>query len=166
MMILNYDGTTLATSNEQLAPEFSLEVFGDELAVEAAVLDEDFVRPFAGDDDASEIDAGHVRFEGRWVADGAAVVGLVKLHAETLDEVEVGMVPREREYEVIRNGEAAARGGESDVVLGDVGDGGGEVRGDLPILDAVIDVGQDPVFDVAMHLRTTMDKSHLCTMSP
>ena len=84
-------------------------MLGDECAVEAAVLDEDFVGALAGDDDAGEIDAGNVALERGGIADRAAVVGLVELDAEPLDEVEVGMVAGEREDEVVGQRDADPR---------------------------------------------------------
>ncbi len=70
--------------------------------MEAAVFDEDFVGPLAGDDYASEIDAGDVAFERRGIADWAAVVGFVQLHAQAFDEVEVRMIASQGEDEMIR----------------------------------------------------------------
>src|ERR1017187_9139555 len=102
--------------------QLALEVFRDELAVEAAVLDEDFVGALAGDDDSAEVDAGDVRLERGLIANRAAVIGFVELHAEALDEIEVGMVAGEGKDEVIGDGHIAVGCGDGDVVLGDVGD--------------------------------------------
>ncbi len=45
-------------------------------------------------------------------------------------------------------------------------DGAGEEGRDLAILDAVVDVGQDPVFDVAVHLRAAMDEGDARAVAP
>src|SRR5438067_1135585 len=133
--------------------QLSFQVFGDEFAVEAAVLDEDFVGALAGYDDASEVDAGNVGFERGRVAEWAARVGLVQCDAEALDELEVRVVAGEREDEVVANRERAGRRLQRDLVFGDVGDAGVEVSRDLAVLDAIIDVGQDPVLHMPVHLR-------------
>ena len=113
--------------------EPELEVFGDELAVEAAVLDEDLVGAPAGEDDSGEVDAGDVGLQRRGVAERAAVVGLVEADAELLQEAEVGVVSGEGEDEIVGDADAAAGSGEGDLVLGDARDGGGEVGGDLAV---------------------------------
>ena len=56
--------------------------------------------------------------------------------------VEVRMVAGQREDEVVRKRDLARRRGQGDVVFGDVGHGRREVRGDLAVLDAVVDVRQ------------------------
>ena len=40
------------------------------------------------------------------------------------------------------------------------------MRGDLTVLDAVVDVGQDPVFDVGAHLRAAMHQRYPRAMAP
>ncbi len=102
-------------------------MFRDELAVEAAVFDEDLVGAFAGDDDSREVDAGDVALERGGVADGAAGVGFVEADAEALDEAEVGVVAGQGEDEVVGQGELAFGGGEGHGVFGDAGDVGVEV---------------------------------------
>ena len=46
------------------------------------------------------------------------------------------------------------------------GDCRGKVGGDFAVLDAVVDVGQDPVLNMAMHLRAAMDQGDARAMSP
>ena len=117
--IFNYQQPT----NRFLPFELAHKVFGDEFAVEAAVLDEDFVGAAAGDDDSSEVDAGDVGFESCGIADWATVVGLVEADTELLQEAEVGVVAGEREDEVVGEGEATEGRGQDDLVLGDARDG-------------------------------------------
>jgi len=69
--------------------------------VEAAVFDEDFVGALACYDDACEVDAGHVGFEGCWIADWAAGVGVVEVDAKGFDEAKIGVVAGEGEDELI-----------------------------------------------------------------
>ena len=40
------------------------------------------------------------------------------------------------------------------------------MRLDFSVFDAVVDVREDPVLDVAMHLGSAMDKGHLRSMAP
>src|ERR1017187_8443350 len=103
--------------------QLALQVFGDELAVEAAVLDKYFVGAFAGDDDAGEVDAGDVGFERGRVAYGAAVVRLVQLHAQPLDKPEVGVIADESEDKVVGQRDPAVGRGQGDVVFRDLCDG-------------------------------------------
>src|ERR1035437_10349654 len=146
--------------------QLALEVFSDEFAVEAAVLDEDFVGALAGDDDSAEVDSGDVGLERCGVAHGTAVVRVVELHAEALDEVEVGVVAGEGEDEVVGDGQAARGRGDGYVVFGDVGDIAGEVGGDLAVPDAVVDVGQDPILHVGVHLLAAMDEGNARAVAP
>ncbi len=69
--------------------------------MEAAVFDEDFVGALAGNDDSGEIDSGYVGFEGGGIADRAAGVGFFELHAERLDEIEVGVIAGQGEDEMV-----------------------------------------------------------------
>ena len=123
-------------------------------------------RPFACDDDAGEIDAGYVALEGCRVADGAAVVCLVEVHAEPLDKREVRVVAGEREDDVVRDRLLACRGAEGDGVFVDLFDGGVEVRGDLAVFDAVVDVGQDPILNVPVHLGAAVDQGDAGAVTP
>lgn len=136
------------------------------MAVESAVFYEDFVGSLAGYDDSGEIDAGYVAFERCWVAEGATVVAAVELYAELLDEIEVGMIAGEGEDEVVFEGQRAFGRGEFDFIFGDVGDSAVEVRLDLAVFDAVVDIGKNPVFDVLVHLRAAMDEGDARAVAP
>src|ERR1035441_934502 len=92
---------------QNLQLQLALQVFRDELAVEAAVFDEDFVGALAGYDDSTEVDAGDVGLKRRLIAHWAAIVGFVEFDAEAFDEVEVGMVAGEGEDEVSGDGHIA-----------------------------------------------------------
>ena len=81
---------------------FLLQIHCDQLAVEAAVLDKDLVGPLAGDDDSGEVDARDIALERRRIADRAAVVRFVQLHAERSMKLEVRVIAGEREDELIR----------------------------------------------------------------
>ena len=76
------------------------------------------------------------------------------------------MIAGEGEDEVVGEGDVAGGRGEGDSVFGDVSDRGGEIGADFAVLDAVVDVGQDPVFDVAMHLRAAVDEGDTGPVAP
>src|SRR5579875_1979552 len=84
--------------------EFLREVGGDHGAMEAAVLDEDLVRPLAGDDHAGNVESGHVGLQRLGLADRAARVAWVELYTERLDKGEVRVIPGQREDEVVADG--------------------------------------------------------------
>ena len=58
--------------------QFSPQIFCYQLAVEAAILDEDFVGPLAGDDHSCEIDSRDVALERRGIAHRATVIRFVQ----------------------------------------------------------------------------------------
>ena len=146
--------------------ELSSKIFCDELAVEAPVLDKDFVGALAGDDYTGEIDAGDVAFERGRITDRTTIVRLVQRNAEVFDEVEIGMVTGESEDKLIRDGYNTIGRGQGYIVFGDIGDGTIEIGFDLAVFDSVVDVGEDPVLDVTVHLRATMHESHLRSVAP
>ena len=53
-----------------------------------------------------------------------------------------------------------------DVVRPDLDHRAAEVSGDFAVLDAVLDVGQDPVLDVIMQFRSAMDQGHARAVPP
>ena len=63
----------------------------DLLAVEAAVFDEDFAGVIAADDDAGEVQAGHIAFVGLRI-DGGLICGGIELDAEGTKEREIGVI--------------------------------------------------------------------------
>jgi hypothetical protein len=109
---------------EMLSFQIPFKVFSDELAVEAAVFDEDFVGAFAGDDDAAEVDARNIGLERGGIADRASIVGCVECDAERFDESEVGVVTGQREDEVIWQRDRACGCCKGDVVFADICNGG------------------------------------------
>ena len=73
-------------------------------------------------------------------------------------KVKSGSIARERKDVVVRQCLRALGRLQHDVVELDALDRRVEVRGDLAPFDAVLDVGLDPVLDVAMQLRAAMDE--------
>jgi hypothetical protein len=134
--------------------------------MESPVFDEDLAGAIAGYDDTGEIDAGDVALERCRIADGATIIGGVQLDAEVLDEAEVGVVAGEGEDEVVGDDLGAFGGGEGHVIFRDAGDNCVEVGGDLAVLDAIVDVGEYPVFDVAVHLRAAVDEGYAGSVAP
>ena len=134
--------------------------------MESTILDEDFIGAFPGDDDTGEIDSRDIALERRGIAPRAAIVGLIETHPQPLDEVKVGMVAGERKDEVVRQRYRAFRRFEPHIVFGDVDYRAAEVCFDLSVLDAVVDVGEDPILHVAVHLRAAMDERYSGAMPP
>jgi len=142
------------------------QMFGDELAVEATVFDEDFVGSLAGDDDSGKIDTGNVALKCGGVADGAASVGLVEGNSQTFNKAEVGVIAGEGEDELVGQDDFAFGSCQIDVVFVDPCDVGAEVGLDLAVLDAIVDVGEDPILDVPVHLGAAVNKGDLRTVTP
>ena len=110
-------------SGRLLYEELRAERIGDELAVEASILDEDLVGALAGHDDAGKVDAGYVGLKRAGVANRAAIIGLVQADAKALNEGEVGVVAGKGEDKVVFKGESALRRLQDHLIFGDVLDG-------------------------------------------
>src|ERR1017187_10396603 len=82
------------------AAELFAQIAGDQFAVEAAILNEDFVGLGAGDDDTRHIDSRHVRLQSLGIAYGAQLLGR-QLDANAAQEVVVRMVSGEREDKIV-----------------------------------------------------------------
>ena len=61
---------------------------------------------------------------------------------------------------------APSRGAKGDGVGIDAGDGGVEISRDLAVLDAVLDVGEDPVLDVGLHGGAAIDEGDARAVTP
>ena len=82
-----------------LSSQFVLQIGGDEFAVEAAVLDENFVGPRAGDDDPGQIDSRHIALQ-RYRSTTGFRSG-PSSSRRSFKELEVGMVAGQREHVVV-----------------------------------------------------------------
>ena len=143
----------MRVDRQRLQLQFLLNVAENLLAVEAAVFDEDFVGIHARDDDAGEIDSRYVAFQGFGVAPGT-MGGRVNFHANIAEEAKIGMVAGERENKVVIKAQ------DFPVAPMDA-DGAGNNLLHLGLrqgangafLDAIFDVGPNPVFDVRTERR-------------
>src|ERR1700675_1809334 len=94
------------------AAELLAEVSGDQLAVETAIFNEDFACLRSGDDHSGNIDPRNIRFQALRIADGTKLVR-GKFDAYAAEKIVVGMIPSEREHEIVfqttRSGWSAQR---------------------------------------------------------
>src|SRR4029077_17969353 len=86
--------------------------------------------------------------------------------AHAAEEIEVGMVPSEREHKIVFQSKSSGRSAHRDIITADFVHRAIEVRYDLASLDAVLDVGTHPIFDVAVDLRSAMDERDASAMPP
>src|SRR5439155_15653949 len=128
--------------------ELLLDVRHDLLAVKAPVLDEDFVGVPAGNNDAGDVETGHVNLEGLRVTDGT-VTFRINLHAGVPQQIDVRMVARQREDKVVlQTNRFALRVLNANPVLGNLLHLALEAGLDRSFLDPVLEVRPDPVFDM------------------
>src|ERR1019366_2076003 len=103
-------------------------------ALKTAILNEDFVRPRAGDDHSGDVDSRNVRFQVLGIAHGTELFG-GKLDAHTAEEIVVGMVSGESEYKIVFQAKRAGRSLQHNAIGADLLHGAVEVRGDFASLD-------------------------------
>ena len=146
--------------------QLAAQIFGDLPPVVASVLDENFVGVHSRDDDARQIDSGNVALQGVGVDHrlGGGLLG--ELDAERAQEAEVGMIAGHGEHEIVLQPQLALRRVEQDRIRGDLAHGGVEVRGDFMVLDAIFDVGLDPVLDVGRDGRAAMHQGDARSVTP
>ena len=138
---------------EDLGLEFLLNVAEDLLAVKAAVFDEDFVGIHARDDDAGEINSRHVAFQSFRIALGTMGYG-VNFHANIAEEAKIGMVSGERENKiVIQVQDFPALPMDADGAGNNLLHLGLRQGANGAFLDAIFDVGPNPVFEVRTERR-------------
>src|SRR5271165_5263928 len=125
--------------------QLSLEVGGDELAVEASVLDEDLAGAHSGNDDSGEINSRHIALQRLRIDDRTLVGFAAQLDAKRAEKFEVGMISGQSEDVVVGQRDHSLRRFEHDVLQRDLADAGIEVGFHLSCLVAVLDVGLDPV---------------------
>src|SRR6266852_1216571 len=76
------------------------------------------------------------------------------------------MVPSKREHEIVFQTTRSGRSSQRNIVTADFLHRAVEVRDDFSSLDAVLDVGTHPILDVAVDLRSAMDKSDASAVPP
>src|SRR5215467_638275 len=124
----------------------------DLLAVKAAILDKNLVGARSGHDHTCNIDSRHVALERNGIAHRTTLLGR-EFDSHGAKKFIVGMISGEREDKVVLDSHLAFRRVQYDAICFDLPDGAAEVGSDLPVLDAVLDIGEDPVLHVRMHLR-------------
>src|ERR1700731_3433660 len=82
------------------AAKLLAEMSGDQFAVKAPIFNEDFTRLRSGDDHSRHVDSRNIRFQVLGIADGTKLVRR-KFDAYAAEEIEVGMVPSEREHKIV-----------------------------------------------------------------
>src|ERR1700732_4672011 len=147
------------------ATELLAEMSGDQFAVKAPILNEDFTRLRSGDDHSGNVDSRNIRFQVLRIADRTKLFRR-KFDAHAAEEIEVGMIPSKREHKIVFQMKSSRRSSQRDIVPSDFLHCAVEVRDDLARLDAVLDVGTHPVLDVAVNLRSAMDKSTASAAPP
>src|SRR6266852_1679507 len=138
---------------------------GDLFAVEAAVLDKDLAGARSGHDYTGHVDAWDIALERDRIAHRPLLLSR-QLYADTGQEVEVRMVPGERKNEIVLQALRTSRSIKYDVIGADLEDRTVEVGNYFSGLDAVLDVGAHPIFDIRMDLGSAMDQRHARAMTP
>src|SRR5713101_2636501 len=138
---------------------------GDLFAVEPAVLDKDLAGARSSHDYTGHVDAWDIALERDRIAHRPLLLSR-QLYADTGQEVEVRMVPGERKNEIVLQALRTSRSIKYDVIGADLEDRTVEVGNDFSGLDAVLDVGAHPVFDVRVDLGAAMNQRHAGAMPP
>src|SRR6266852_3270483 len=138
---------------------------GDLFPVKAPVLDENFAGARSGHDYTGHVDAWDIALERDRIAHRPLLLSR-QLYADTGQEVEVRMVPGERKNEIVLQALRTSRSIKYDVIGADLEDRTVEVGNDFSGLDAVLDVGAHPVFDVRVDLGAAMNQRHAGAMPP
>src|SRR6266403_2797218 len=147
------------------AAKLLAEVSGNQFAVKAPILNEDFARPRSGDDHSGNVDSRNIRFQILGIADGTKLIRR-KFDAHAAKKIVVGMVPSKREHEIVFQTTSSGRSSQRDIVTADFLHRAVEVRDDFASLDAVLDVGTHPILDVVVDLRSAMDKRDASAVPP
>src|ERR1700678_2821586 len=108
----------LPSSGSGFRPQLAFQVVGDLPAVEAAVLDEDFVGPRAGNNHACYINAGHIALQRYWVANWPALLTR-QFNAHAAQKVVVGMVANQGQDKIIVQPNGPARSNHDCIVDSD-----------------------------------------------
>jgi len=147
------------------AAKLLAEVSGDQFAVKAPILNEDFTRLRSGDDHSGNVDSRNIRFQILGIANRTKLVRR-KFDPHAAEEIEVWMVPSKREHEIVFQTTRSGRSSQRDIIAVDFLHRAVEVRDDFARLDAVLDVGTHPILDVVVNLRSSMDQSDASAVPP
>src|ERR1700720_3168483 len=91
---------------------------GDQFAVKAPILNEDFTRLRSGDDDSGNVDSRNIRFQILRIANRTKLFRR-KFDPHAAEEIEIGMVPSKREYKIVFQTKRSGRSSQSDIVTAD-----------------------------------------------
>src|ERR1700686_4933784 len=116
---------------------------GNQSAVKAPILNEDFTRLRSGDDHSGNVDTRNIRFQVLRIANRTKLFRR-KFDAHAAEEVEVGMVPSKREHKIVFQTTRSGRSSQRDIVAADFLYRAVEVSDDFASLDAVLNVGTHP----------------------
>src|ERR1035437_3226391 len=163
------DSSLLWLGSEAIPPEIRpqgfLQVFSDLFAVKAAVFDENFVGPRSRHDHPRNINSRNIALQRDRIANRAALL-LRQFNPHAAQKIVVRMVANQGEHEVILQADRAARRIDKNVVDADFLHRTVEVSLDLPILDAVFNVGLDPVFNMMVELPVAVDQCDTGSVPP
>src|SRR5215468_12706131 len=146
--------------------EFALEVGGDLVAMEPAVLDKDLGGAVSRDNDSGQIDPGNIGFERFGVDTWAAIRWRADFDPDLAEKLQIRVIAGEREHKVVLEGQFAVRRIQYDRSRRDLPHYRVEVRLDFAVLDAVFDIGLDPVLHLVMDHRTAMHQRDSRPVSP
>src|SRR5271157_925778 len=136
------------------------------LSVESAVFDEDFARTHARHNHAREVNTWHAALERLRIDHWLLVVVAAEPASQAADELEIRMIARQGKDPVIRQRHLSLRRVEYDAVGRDLLHGAVEIRLHLAGLNAVLDVGLDPVLNRRPHTVSTMHQRHARAVAP
>ena len=126
--------------------------------MEAAVLDENFAGVKAADEDSGDVNSGDVAFEGFRIQLRLARFG-IEANAGVFEERKIGMIAGHGEH--VEGGKLFG----ATAVMNDNFAGleafhfGVEARANFAGLDAIFDVGADPIFERPAEFRAAMNES-------
>src|SRR6266853_2839037 len=138
---------------------------GDQFAVKAPILNEDFTRLRSGDDHSGNVDSRNIRFQVLRIANRTKLFRR-KFDPNAAEEIEVRMVPSEREHKIVFQIKGTGRSSQRNVFTADFMHSTVEMRDDFSGLDAVLNVGTHPILDVVVDLRSAMDESDASAVPP
>src|ERR1700684_1377825 len=136
--------TLLANLHRGGAGQLGFNILCDLTAVETAILNENFVGPRTSDDYSSEVETGYVALQRLRIA-GRTAVHAFHADAERGQKIKVGMVSRQRKDVVLLQGNGSSERLQLDRVLRNGRNRARKIGSDFAILDAIVDVGQNPV---------------------
>src|SRR6266436_8220214 len=124
----------------------ALQSFNNLFPVETAVFDENLAGMPSSGHHAGEMNARHVALQRSWVQRRLAALR-IELYAQTLEELVIGMIPRQREH--LPRGQALLTGPVFDhhFVPRNLFHARFEQRFHLPRLNAVLNIWAHPILD-------------------